>query len=65
MRRTGRTIRQLTNFEKGAHLGYFRMFRQLPDGRMLAWAHHDHGHGIVIDPTSGDITLLSRTSFLR
>lgn len=57
---TGREIRQLTDFEKGAHLGYFRMFRQLPDGRMLAWAKHEHGHGIAIDAESGDVELLAQ-----
>ncbi len=55
---TGRTIRQLTDFPQGAHLGYFRMFRQLPDGRLLAWARHDTGNAILIEPTSGDLTLL-------
>ena len=40
---TGREVRQLTDFEHGAHLGYFRMFRQLPDGRMLAWGEHARG----------------------
>lgn len=58
---TGREIRQLTNFEHGAHLGYFRMFRQLPDGRMLAWSKHEHGHGIVIDADSGDVELLAQS----
>ena len=33
---TGRKVRQLTDFEGGAYLGYFRLFRQLPDGRLLA-----------------------------
>jgi len=55
---TGRTIRQLTDFPKGAHLGYFRMFRQLPDGRMLAWARRSNGNAILIDAASGDIELL-------
>lgn len=56
---TGRTIRQLTDFPHGAHLGYFRMFRQLPDGRMLAWARREQGRSaIIIDPDSGDIELL-------
>ncbi|MHB0937145.1 MAG: hypothetical protein ACYC6A_12220 [Armatimonadota bacterium] len=55
---TGRTIRQLTDLPHGAHLGYFRMFRQLPDGRMLAWARHEHGSAIVIDPESGDLKLI-------
>lgn len=58
---TGRTIRQLTDFPKGAHLGYFRMFRQLPDGRMLAWAKHDCGNAILIDAESGDLELLPYT----
>lgn len=55
--KTGREVRQLTDFEHGAHLGYFRMFRQAPDGRMLAWAKHDNGHAILIDPESGDLEL--------
>lgn len=55
---TGRVIRQLTDFKAGAHLGYFRMFRHLPDGRMLGWARHDHGHAILIEPASGEIELL-------
>jgi|GEM_PF-631892 len=56
---TGRTIRQLTDFPNGAHLGYFRTFRQLPDGRMLAWSRREHGRGaIILDPDSGDIELL-------
>jgi len=57
---TGREVRQLTDFEHGAHLGYFRMFRQLPDGRMLAWARHEHGRAILIDPESGDLELLAQ-----
>lgn len=54
---TGREIRQLTNMPDGAHLGYFRMYRQLPDGRMLARAKHDHGNAILIAPESGDLEL--------
>ncbi|OGV74747.1 MAG: hypothetical protein A2340_08700 [Lentisphaerae bacterium RIFOXYB12_FULL_60_10] len=55
---TGREIRQLTQFEHGASLGYFRMFRQLPDGRILAGAQHDTGYLIAIEPGSGTIELL-------
>jgi len=55
---TGRTIRQLTDFLNGAHLGYFRTFRQLPDGRMLAWARHEHRTALLLDPESGDLELL-------
>ncbi len=55
---TGRTIRQLTDFPEGAHLGYFRNFRQLPDGRMLGMASHDDGNAILIDPESGGVELL-------
>jgi len=58
---TGRTVRQLTNFPQGAHLGYFRTFRHLPDGRILAWAQHDHGNAILIEPDSGDLTLIPHT----
>jgi len=61
--KTGREIRQLTDFEHGASLGYFRMFRQLPDGRMLAWARHEDGHGIVLDPETGDIELLPQSFY--
>lgn len=55
---TGRTVRQLTNFPKGAALSYFRLFCQLPDGRMLAWGTHEHGNAILLEPDSGDIELL-------
>jgi hypothetical protein len=55
---TGRTIRQLTDFPNGAHLGYFRTFRQLPDGRMLAWARQEHRSALLIDADSGDLELL-------
>ena len=55
---TGRTVRQLTDFPRGAALGYFRFYTQLPDGRMLAWAEHERGNAILIEPTSGDVTLL-------
>ena len=34
------------------------MFRQLPDGRMLAWARHEHGSAMLIEPASGDLELL-------
>jgi hypothetical protein len=53
---TGREIRQLTDFEHGAHLGYFRFFRQLPGGRMLANAKHAAGNIILLDPQSGEVT---------
>ena len=55
---TGRTVRQLTDFPKGAHLGYFRVFRQLPDGRMLARASHERGKAILIDAETGQLELL-------
>lgn len=56
---TGREVRQLTDFEHGAHLGYFRMYRQVPDGRMLAWGTHENGRAILIDPATGDLELLA------
>ena len=55
---TRREIRQLTDFAEGASLGYFRMFRQLPGGRILAWASHPSGYMIAIDPASGDVEQL-------
>jgi hypothetical protein len=64
--KTGREVRQLTDFEHGAHLGYFRNFRQLPDGRILAGARHAEGNVILLDPGSGDIEPLAfRDSILK
>ncbi len=60
-KQTGRTIRQLTDLPHGAHLGYFRFFRQLPDGRLLAKAAHEHGNTLIIDPDSGELELLPYT----
>ena len=56
--RTGREVRQLTDFPRGAYTGYFRMDKHLPDGRILTLARHDHGNTILIDPDSGDIELV-------
>lgn len=55
---TGRTIRQLTDFPHGANSIYFRLYRQLPDGRMLAFGKHEHGQYFLVDPESGDLELL-------
>ena len=53
---TGRDVHQLTNESKGANLGYFRLHRHLPDGRMLAYATSHGEHGIrVLDADSGDM----------
>lgn len=52
---TGRTIRQLTDLDRGAHLGYFRNFKQLPGGRILAWGRHANGGALVIHPEAGEV----------
>jgi len=56
--KTGRQIRQLTELPHGAHLSYFRYFKQLPGGQILAYAKHETGNVITIDPESGDVTFL-------
>ena len=58
---TGRNIRQLTDAAKGARLGYFRITRQLPDGRLLGGASHDVGWNLIaIDAESGDVEPLTQ-----
>jgi hypothetical protein len=60
---TGREIRQLTDFEHGCRLGYFRMPSQVPaaggvrrghGGYIIAWSKHEEGSLILIDPEEGE-----------
>lgn len=52
---TGRTIRQLTCAPNGAQVGYFRLQRRLPDGRLVIDAKHETGSLMALDPGSGDL----------
>lgn len=58
---TGREIRQLTDMEHGAHLSYFRYFKQLPGRKMLAYAKHAQGTVIILDPESGEVVRIPHT----
>lgn len=64
--KTGRTVRQLTDEPNGVGLGYFRLPRRLPDGRVLAWARGRHGRDdqrlLAIDADSGDVETLQSPS---
>ncbi|MCE9592049.1 MAG: oligogalacturonate lyase family protein [Planctomycetes bacterium] len=55
---TGRAIRQLTDLPNGAHLSYFRYFKQLPGNRILARGKHEQGNMIILHPESGEVQLI-------
>jgi len=50
---TGRTVRQLTENPEGSSVGYFRVPRRLPDGRILARRHGEQRALIAIDINTG------------
>jgi hypothetical protein len=51
---TGRLVRQLTTVSTGAQLAYFRLPRNLPDGRVLIHGAHEAGDLLALDPESGE-----------
>ena len=57
---TGRLIRQLTAVPAGATLAYFRMPRNLPDGRVVIHATHDGGGLMALEAESGDLSPLAQ-----
>lgn len=62
---TRREIRQLTAFEHGARLSYFRMPCHLPDGRILATVYTAKGRMLIaIDPASGEVEQLPHDFYL-
>ncbi len=61
---TGREIRLLTRFPRGASLPYFRYPKHLPDGRMLIHAGHKTGSWHAVDPESGDLEPLPLHGYL-
>ena len=53
---TRREVHQLTNCPNGAMLDYFRLLKQLADGRILALAKNNPGgEMLAIDTDSGDV----------
>ena len=56
---TGRLVRQLTNLPEGARVPYFRWPRDLPDGRVIAFAAHASGSLIALDPASGELEFIT------
>ena len=58
---TGREIIQVTDettFPEGVSLGYFRLNRHLPDGRILARGIHKKGKVVLVDMDNGYIELM-------
>lgn len=51
---TKRTVRQLTDFPRGAGLGYFRYPKQVPGGWIFA-REYGEGNPILIEPESGEV----------
>lgn len=59
------TGRQITQIGDGAHIGYFRKSKHLPDGRVLAFTLNVEGYGkdlLAIDPETCDIEVLKHAS---
>lgn len=53
---TGRLVRQLTHFPKGAAVSYFRYPRHLPGGLIMGFGNDGTGsHLLIIDPESGEV----------
>lgn len=51
---SGRLVSQLTDAPSGVQLNYFRLAKQLPDGRMLAFA-SDNTSAFLMDPERGHV----------
>ena len=59
--KTGRVVRQVTEEPEGASVGYFRVPRLLPDGRILASTRRDERHCLLaIDPETASVEALSQ-----